>query len=200
MFVYNFLGLFLKLVPLHSLPGTFQFPEDILFCPPARKSLLLQLCLSLDKHWEDRLKKAKEFVSTFLEPQLHQRVVRFSFLSFGSYRHPMQTNVITIWVVRKEKKRKGQKTVDNSKSLSFSPFHTHLKPDLEGFWISFCLYHGTQIQVLGYTEVRSEYSGGLVVFQSLTFFCNVSAAICAGFTVFFTPYYPTRRYYPFLNK
>lgn len=124
MFVYNFLGLFLKLVPLHSLPGTFQFPEDILFCPPARKSLLLQLCLSLDKHWEDRLKKAKEFVSTFLEPQLHQRVVRFSFLSFGSYRHPMQTNVITIWVVRKGKKRtknSGQLQISELFTLSHTP-------------------------------------------------------------------------------
>lgn len=90
---------------------------------------------------------------------------------------------------------------------------SHLKPELEGFWILFCLYHHTQFQVSGCNEVRSEDPRGLVIFQNLMFFCNVPAdiyhAFCAGFTVtisckermfVFTPCYPTKGYYPFSNK
>lgn len=50
-------------------------------------------------HWGDRLKRAMEFASALLESQLHQSKVPLA-QNFGSYRQPLQTEVITNWVVR----------------------------------------------------------------------------------------------------
>lgn len=55
-----------------------------------------------------------EFASVFLELQLQQTENKVPLpLSFGSYGHPLQTDVINIWLLETEpnKKKEGKKRV-----------------------------------------------------------------------------------------
>lgn len=133
--------------------------------------------------WGFCSQKAMELASALLE-QPHQRYKITLPQSFGSYRHPWQTDITNR--VEKIEKSKGKKQGMTS-TLWVLHLFSYLKSEIEGFWISFYLHHTAQFQVSGCTEVRSGDPKGLVVFQNLMFFSNLIAAIyhafCAGFTV-----------------
>ena len=68
-----------------------------------------------------------EFASALLELQLQQTENKVPLpLSFGSYGHPLQTDVINIWLLETEpnKKKEGEKKECNPNSHPFTLFHS----------------------------------------------------------------------------